>query len=102
MIAEMFDMVGFHLPPKLPRVQQKNLQKMYNLSGPICPDSRLYTREKDDHQLAKEKMFTEEDISRVQYLDQLPIVENLTGRLVQILNNGSQNKSLPKFRIAFI
>ena len=84
MIAEMFDMVGFHLPPKLPRVQQKYLQKMYNLSGPICYDKQLYTREKDKHQLAKEKMFIEEDVTREQYLAQLPIVENLTGRLVQI------------------
>lgn len=67
MIQSMFNLVQFHLPQKLGRV---------NLVAPKCYDSRLYSTSLTKKEIDKQNYFSQ-SMSRQEYMNN--ILENLTG-----------------------
>lgn len=84
MIAEMFNIVGFHITEKLNKKTKKILAEKYDLKDAVQFDPKLYTMEKTFMQQKKEEYYTGEKMTRQQYL-LLRQQENLTGRDVRIL-----------------
>ena len=84
MIAEMFNIVGFHITHKISKNKSKVLSEKYDLKNVKEFDAKLYSREKSLMQRKKEEYYTREDMPREEYL-LLRKGENLTGRDVRIL-----------------
>lgn len=95
MLAEMFNIVGFHLPSKLSKNQRKAVKSRYNLPGcDVGYNGEFYSRAKDEHQKKKEELFTGENMTRERYLSHL--MDNacdLTGRDVRLLVQAEQEWS---------
>jgi len=84
MIAEMFNIAGFHFTGKPNPKQKQALKQRYNLVNPIDFVPKLYTRVKSEEQKEKEEYYTQENITREEYME-LATEENLTARDIQIL-----------------
>ena len=92
MIAEIFNIVGFHITDKLNKKMRKTLAESYEIRNVVEFDPKMYAREKTKSQMKKEEFFTSEDMSREEYLF-LREEENLTGRDVRILIKAEEELS---------
>jgi len=84
MIAEMFNIVGFHFSGKPNNKQKIALKNKYKLKNALDFESRLYTREKTEEQVEKEDYYTQEDLTEEEY-EELADEEQLTARDIKIL-----------------
>jgi len=84
MIAEMFNIVGFHFTGKSNAKQKQVLKGKYNLINPLEFDQRLYSKVKSEEQVEKEEYYTQEDITREEYLE-IADEKNLTAKDIQTL-----------------
>ena len=84
MIAEMFNIVGFHITEKLNTKKRKILSEKFELKNVVQFDPKLYTREKTFMQRKKEEFFTTENMTRERYL-LLRNGEDLSGRDVRVI-----------------
>jgi len=84
MIAEMFNLVGFHFTGKANGKQKQALKEKYNLTNSLEFEPRLYNRAKSEEQIEKEEYYAHEDTTRDDYLE-LSEEDTLTPRDIQIL-----------------
>ena len=84
MIAEMFNIAGFHYTAKPKSKQKEALKSKYNHIHFQEFDPKLYSREKSEEQKEKEEYYTQESLTLEDYIE-LADEKNLTARDIQIL-----------------
>jgi len=96
LVAEMFNIVGFHIPQSLAGKHQSSiLTKLgwhHSRLQPIGHDRRLYCKSTLEEDSAKQEEFS--DLDRDQYLDS--ILENLTPQDVRLLVHAEDELSQTK------
>ena len=75
MVAEMFNIVGFHVPTAVAKKQQKMVKEKLNLKdfkrGNIGHDPRLYSKLRAEEDMIKEKEFTGNSDNLNKILDEI-------------------------------
>jgi len=84
MIAETYNVVGFHFTTKPSQKHRQILIDRYNLQNPIEFEPKLYSVQKTEEQLEKEEYYAESGLVREDYIDMVND-EELTPRDLRIL-----------------
>ena len=74
MVAEMFNIVGFHIPKVIATKHQKTLAEKLKISNPhqsLGHDQRIYSRLRTAEDIAKCNKFSSDKLSREDYLDRI-------------------------------
>ena len=98
MMAEMLNIVGFHIPRGIASKHQRTVKEKLNLkelkTKNIGHDARLYSKLKTEDDIEKTNKFISDDITREDYLD--AILKNLTPSDVRLLTRAEDELSQTK------
>jgi len=92
MIAETYNVVGFHYTGKPTNKQRQALLERYHLQSPLDFEPKLYTRVKTEEQLEKEEYYSGSGLDPEEYLDMVSD-EDLTPRDVRTLIRAEEELS---------